>query len=186
MLKCHINGNVRSAIKLYRPRDGRSAVHARSGHETSVAHTERRTFVWVGILLTCGSWVSVPSQAATIAADLPTDFVSLERKLIQSLRESIQLQQEGATESEVRKSAENAKGPIKEFLGKWKTDQRVEGNLAWLETAKAIEELGQYYIRRGQRAALDKSTAASILKHLDAAENVLPEEEEQKKFFGLF
>lgn len=85
----------------------------------------------------------------------------------------------------MRKSADNAKGPIKEFLGKWKTDQRVEGTLVWLETAKAIEELGQYYIRRGQRAALDKSTAGSILRHLDAAESVLPPEEE-KKFLGLF
>ena len=86
---------------------------------------------------------------------------------------------------QVRKSAENAKGPIKEFLGKWKTDQRVEGTVVWLETAKAIEELGQYYIRRGQRAALDKSTATSILRHLDAAENVLPPDE-AKKFLGLF
>lgn len=86
---------------------------------------------------------------------------------------------------QVRKSADSAKGPIKEFLGKWKNDQRVEGTIVWLETAKAIEELGQYYIRRGQRAALDKSTAASILTHLDAAESVLPPEEE-KKFLGIF
>lgn len=86
---------------------------------------------------------------------------------------------------QVRRSAEAAKAPIREFIGKWKLDGRVQGDLVFTETAQALEELGQYYLKRGQRAALDSSTANSVLRHLRAAEVKLPEKED-KKFLGIF
>lgn len=85
----------------------------------------------------------------------------------------------------MRKAAEKAKEPIREFIGKWKLDRRVQGDYIFTETFQALEELGQYYLSRGQRAALDSSTANRILKHLRAAEVKLPEVED-KKFLGIF
>ena len=73
---------------------------------------------------------------------------------------------------------------MREFIDKWKFDARVQSTVALNETASALEELGQYYINRGQRAALDRRTAASILGHLDAALASLPEEEANKGFLG--
>jgi hypothetical protein len=86
---------------------------------------------------------------------------------------------------QVRKSAESAKAPIREFISKWKLDARVQGDIIFTETAQALEELGQYYLKKGQRAALDNSTANSVLRHLNAAEVQLPEKQE-KKFLGIF
>lgn len=86
---------------------------------------------------------------------------------------------------QVRKGAEKAKTPIREFIGKWKYDARVQGDYIFTETSQALEELGQYYLRRGQRASLDSSTANSVLRHLRAAEVKLPEKE-GKKFLGIF
>lgn len=86
---------------------------------------------------------------------------------------------------QVRRSAEDAKGLIREFIGKWKYDGRVQSSSIFIETAAALEELGQYYLKRGQRASIDNKTASSILGHLTAAEALLPAED-KKKFLGVF
>jgi Photosystem II Pbs27 len=92
---------------------------------------------------------------------------------------------DGRVPFQVRRAAEDAKGAIRDFIGKWKYDGRVQKSQIFTETSQALEELGQYYLRRGQRAALDNSTASSILAHLDKAETLLPAEQ-QKKILGLF
>lgn len=86
---------------------------------------------------------------------------------------------------QVRKAAEKAKEPIREFIGKWKLDRRVQGDYIFTETSQALEELGQYYLNRGQRASLDTATANNILRRLRSAEVKLPEKE-HNKFLGIF
>lgn len=100
--------------------------------------------------------------------------------------QELSLNRLGHDDVQVRKAAEQAKVPIREFIGKWKLDARVQGDLIFTETSQALEELGQYYLRRGQRAALDSSTANSVLKHLKAAEVKLPQKEGNTKFLGIF
>lgn len=85
---------------------------------------------------------------------------------------------------QVRKKADGARDSVREFINKWKFDGRVQNTAALEQTALALEELGQYYMNRGQRTALDESTALSVLGHLRAAEASLPVEEPSKGFLG--
>ena len=85
---------------------------------------------------------------------------------------------------QVRRKADQAKEPVREFINKWKDRPNVQNTLVYRETAESLEELGQYYINRGQRSALDKRTAGSILEHLKRAEAALPPEEEKKGVLG--
>jgi hypothetical protein len=87
---------------------------------------------------------------------------------------------------QVRKKADGAKLPVREFIDKWKEDARIQKSPALTETAMALEELGQYYMRRGQRAALDNDTASTVLAHLDAAEQALPVKEPSTGLLGGF
>lgn len=75
----------------------------------------------------------------------------------------------------MRRKADGARDSVRQFIDKWKRDPRVRDSEACIETAAALEELGQYYMRRGQRAALDRDSAVSILAHLAAAEAALPQ-----------
>jgi len=77
---------------------------------------------------------------------------------------------------QVRKSANNAKDPIRQFITTWKENPRVAGSVPVRELSAAVGELGQFYMRNGSRAPLDKATASSILGHLNRAESDLPEE----------
>ena len=85
---------------------------------------------------------------------------------------------------QVRKKADGAKDPVRQFISKWKDNDAVQKSPALTETREAIEELGQYYMRRGTRVALDRATADSIVKHLDRAEAALPAEEAKSGFLG--
>jgi Photosystem II Pbs27 len=86
--------------------------------------------------------------------------------------------------AQVRKKADGAKDPVRQFMSKWKGKASVESAPAYAETAQALEELGQYYMKRGQRSALDRTTANSVLAHLERAEASLPAEEAKKGLLG--
>jgi Photosystem II Pbs27 len=78
---------------------------------------------------------------------------------------------------QVRKEADGAREPVRQFISKWKSDARVQGTTPHKETLAALDELGQYYQKRGQRSALDRESADRILQHLRAARAALPDEE---------
>lgn len=156
-------------------------IHA-THNGTNVGRRQLLHQISTGLLVLCPT-----AQAAENSGDLPKDYVRLTRQLIKGLREPVELEQMGASELEVRKKADNAREPVRQFINNWKDKQSVRNTIAYRETAAALEELGQYYIRKGQRAALDKATADSILRHLDAAEAQLPVESEKKGVLsGLF
>jgi Photosystem II Pbs27 len=84
-----------------------------------------------------------------------------------------------ATLRQVRKEADGAREPVRQFISKWKNDARVQGTTPHKETLAALEELGQYYQKRGQRSALDRESAARILQHLQLARDALPPDDQQ-------
>lgn len=88
---------------------------------------------------------------------------------------------------QVRRKADSARDPVREFITKWRDASSVQRSPVFKETSSALEELGQYYMKRGQRVALDKSTVNSVLGKLERAEAGLPPEEEKKGMLrGLF
>lgn len=76
---------------------------------------------------------------------------------------------------QIRKKADMAKEPIRQFINTWKENPRVKGTVLHKELTAALEELGQFYMKNGQRTPIDKSTSAAILNHLNRAEMQLPE-----------
>lgn len=87
----------------------------------------------------------------------------------------------------MRRKADNARDPVREFINKWKPDPRVENSTTLRELSGALSDLGQYYMQRGQRAAVDKGTATQLLARLERAEAALPAEETKKgPFSNLF
>lgn len=85
---------------------------------------------------------------------------------------------------QVRRKADNARDPVREFIGKWKKDLRVQNSPTYRELSGALSDLGQYYMERGQRAAVDKRTASRIMARLENAEAALPAEEPKEGFLS--
>ena len=89
-----------------------------------------------------------------------------------------------AARVQVRRRADNAREPVREFLTRWKSDSRVIGSRTYGEMSGTLSDLGQYYMKRGQRSAIDRETADKLLARLDVAEGGLPEEEARQGLLG--
>lgn len=55
-------------------------------------------------------------------------YAKLAPKLVDALLDSIQLEEDGANEFEVRRKADAAKPLVREFVGRWKEDRQLEGD----------------------------------------------------------
>ena len=126
-----------------------------------------------------------PSNFDFPVIELPKDFVDLAYDLIDALRDAIETDLSGAPEREVRRKAEPAKDLVKRFINTWSSSSAIAETTACSEIRAAVQELGEFYRTKGQRAGMTKDVANSILEHLSEAEKALPERAEKKSFLGL-
>ncbi|KAK9823752.1 hypothetical protein WJX72_005160 [[Myrmecia] bisecta] len=105
---------------------------------------------------------------------LPKGYEDLARKLVQALKESIVVDRDGATENEIRRKADPAKDLVKQWVSKWNGDRIVKDEDSYKQVTAALQELGAFYTKNGQRSRLTKATAESLLAKLQAAEDALP------------
>mmetsp|Transcript_9059 Transcript_9059/g.16337 ORF Transcript_9059/g.16337 Transcript_9059/m.16337 type:complete len:209 (-) Transcript_9059:161-787(-) len=145
-----------------------------------VSATDRRA-----LLLGAGLAVLVPGRSQAEEGGLPKGYAKLAPKLVDSLLDSIQLEEEGANEFEVRRKADEAKPLVREFVAKWKEDSRLSGERSQKEIKEGLRLLGEFYMKNGQRVALPRAVVDEVRGHLLAAKAALPEAEEKKGFLGF-
>jgi len=126
-----------------------------------------------------------PSNFNFPVMELPKDFVDLAYDLIDALRESIDTDLSGAPEREVRRKAEPAKDLVKRFINTWSGSSAIAETTACSEIREAVQELGEFYRTRGQRAGMTTEVAQRILDHLTEAEKALPGKPEKKSLLGF-
>lgn len=114
---------------------------------------------------------------------LPSGYEETARSLISVLRDSIEADLSGAPEQEVRRKADPAKDLVRRFFTKWKNVAVVQNDESYHRLTEAIQDLGKFYTKRGQRARLEIDIGNDILSELDAAEAALPPVSERKNMF---
>eukprot|EP00877_Chromochloris_zofingiensis_P012960 jgi/Chrzof1/7918/Cz02g41080.t1_PSB27C[v5.2] len=118
--------------------------------------------------------------------ELPKAYRNTASKLVSTLKATIQAEADGAEEREVRRTADPAKEQVREFVGKWRDDPAVRGDVSHSEIIAALEELGAFYRQQGPRARLSRAVRERILGHLSAVEAALPAEPDRpKSLLGL-
>ncbi len=107
-------------------------------------------------------------------SNLPKSYVKLAREIEKTLRSTIELEVEGASDAEIRRSGEPVKALYRELLGKYDADARVSGDASYLALTDAFLELGNFYRANGPKARLTNAVRASVLDKLDAVQGALP------------
>lgn len=82
--------------------------------------------------------------------------------------------------AQVRRAADPAKSLVREFLSRWRGNPAVEGQESYRQLSAAIQQLGAFYQRSGQRTRLSGEVGRAVLDTLDAAEAALPPREEAR------
>eukprot|EP00803_Ostreobium_quekettii_P004319 evm.model.scf_1518.5 EVM.evm.TU.scf_1518.5 scf_1518:34645-36883(+) len=98
------------------------------------------------------------------------------RELVKVLVESIELEESGAPEAEVRRAADPSKQLVKDFLSASLDSETISKEASYKEISVALKELGQFYLKAGQRSRLPADLAAEIKTHLLAAQDALPKD----------
>eukprot|EP00884_Botryococcus_braunii_P000318 jgi/Botrbrau1/10287/Bobra.0120s0009.1 len=106
---------------------------------------------------------------------LPKSYEDSALKLVAALKESIEVDLSDAEERELRRTANTAKDLVREWMTKWSSSPVVQGSESHRQIRAAIQELGEFYIKQGQRARLPSSLGQSLLARLDAAATSLGE-----------
>ena len=105
-------------------------------------------------------------------------------QLVHALQASITTDLSGAEEREVRRIADPAKDLVREFLTRWRGEEAVlRQETSYREINAAIQELGQFYLRNGQRTRMSEDAGNAILRRLADAEDALPAQEEKRSLF---
>ncbi|KAJ9515812.1 hypothetical protein QJQ45_008652 [Haematococcus lacustris] len=124
--------------------------------------------VWVVLLL----WIVMMVLLLWVLVALAA-YQEVVRQAAASLRDSIQADQEGKKETEVRRKADPAKEALQQFVRKWRDDRRVVGHPSHTEVLAVMSELGAFYQVAGPRARLPSDVQARLLLHVNAAEAAL-------------
>lgn len=144
--------------------------------------TARRTILigalWAAIAPSLAAFVPPPAAAA--ATELPQRYVDTARSLVDALREAVYSDLNGDPEREVRRKADPAKDLVRQFMTRWRDEQEVSGEVSYSELTAAIRQLGEFYLKNGQRARLSDEVGQALLARLDAAEAALPPPPEKK------
>ncbi|KAG7669531.1 hypothetical protein Ndes2526B_g05872 [Nannochloris sp. 'desiccata'] len=167
----------------------RTAVHARCSNypqNTQPSNLERREIL-IGVLFTpvLAATSLVTPLPATAAADidLPKGYLDTARSLVIALRDAVDTDLSGAPEREVRRKADPAKDLVRQFMTRWKDVPLVRDDVSYTQLTGAIKELGEFYMKNGQRSRLPENVGQVLLARLEAAENALPPETEKKSIF---
>ncbi|KAI5070112.1 hypothetical protein GOP47_0014455 [Adiantum capillus-veneris] len=102
---------------------------------------------------------------------LPKSYLKSARNVVKSLKES--LKEESSKEVDVRKSADQAKEAIRDYLQNWRGQKAVESEDSYKALEGAIKILGSFYTKQGPRALLPSDVKSEILKSLEVADSAL-------------
>lgn len=184
-----------SALVVGSRREARHAQHVRSPVYTHCSngpqhnqpsHSDRREIL-IGALLTpiMAATSLVAPNSATAAADieLPKGYLDTARSLVDALRDAIDTDLSGAEEREVRRKADPAKDLVRQFMTRWKDAPIVRDDVSYTQLTGAIRDLGEFYMKNGQRSRLPENVGQALLARLEAAENALPPETVKKSIF---
>ena len=165
----------------------RIAVHTRcsnSPENNRPLNSDRRDIL-IGALLTpiviTTSLATPPPATADVA--LPKGYQDTARSLVEALRDAVDTDLSGAPEREVRRKADPAKDLVRQFMTKWKDVPLVREDVSYTQLTGAIRDIGEFYMKNGQRARLPENVGQALLARLDAAEIALPPETEKKSIF---
>ena len=117
---------------------------------------------------------------STPAGAAGTRSYALARSLVEALRDAVYSDLSGAPEREVRRKADPAKDLVRQFMTRWRDEREVAGEESYTELTAAIRQLGEFYLKNGQRARLSEEVGQALLAKLDAAEAALPPPPEKK------
>lgn len=122
---------------------------------------------------------SAPAFAASTIlqyeeSKLPKEYQELSSKLTHALTEAIEMDLSLAPEREVRRTADQAKGLVKDWILNWRDNRMVMSSTSHKQIKSSIQELGRFYTTNGQRARLSSETGKAILEKLNAASAALP------------
>eukprot|EP01025_Chloroclados_australasicus_P033412 TRINITY_DN3408_c0_g1_i5.p2 TRINITY_DN3408_c0_g1~~TRINITY_DN3408_c0_g1_i5.p2 ORF type:complete len:191 (+),score=11.28 TRINITY_DN3408_c0_g1_i5:66-638(+) len=136
---------------------------------------KRRQFVATTLIGTVGicKFAKAGIFGDAVESRLPKGYLDTTTKLVSNLKESIETELGGAEEREVRRKADSAKEQVREFVSKWRDDPRVKADASYVNVTGALQELGQFYMKYGQRSRLSESVANSVIQQLNSAELAL-------------
>ncbi|KAK9809325.1 hypothetical protein WJX73_004850 [Symbiochloris irregularis] len=133
-----------------------------------------RRLILVGPLLFGFAGCASSHARPWVLAILPTEYTKVASKLIGALRASIEADLSDADEREVRKKADPAKEMIRTWVLKWRDDPSVSTDTSHRQITATIQQLGDFYLKKGQRARLPRTFGESLLAKLQAADLALP------------
>lgn len=169
----------------------RSPIHTRcsNSHQHNQPLNSDRRDLLIGAVLTpivVATGLVAPfraTAAADVVVQLPKGYLDTARSLVIALRDAVDTDLSGAEEREVRRKADPAKELVREFMTKWKDAPLVKDDVSYTQLTGAIKDLGEFYMKNGQRSRLSESVGQALLTRLDAAENALPASTEKKSIF---
>jgi Photosystem II Pbs27 len=170
----------------------RSAVYTRCSitpQNNQLSSIERRNIligVFLNPIVAATSLLSplpAPAAAAADNIELPKGYLDTARSLVEALRDAVDTDLSGAPEREVRRKADPAKDLVRQFMTRWKDVPLVKDDVSYTQLTGAIKELGEFYMKNGQRSRLPDDIGQALLARLEAAENALPPEIEKKSIF---
>ena len=109
-------------------------------------------------------------------AKRPKGYDKLAKEIAKTIKETIELEASGATESEIRKSGDPVKGMYRELLTKYDSDSRVNRDASYVSLTDAFLELGNFYRANGPKARLTKPVQESVLEKLRVVEDTLEQQ----------
>jgi len=110
------------------------------------------------------------------AAAQPKGYAEAAGKLVEGLQGALELEQEGASEGEVRRAGEQTKPLIRDFLVKYGAGAQDVPE-SYQDLSGVLGDLGAFYRDNGPRAALPNDKLSALLGQLEAAREQLAREE---------
>ncbi|KAH6557123.1 hypothetical protein KP509_1Z133300 [Ceratopteris richardii] len=112
-----------------------------------------------------------PNEKTKSGKLVPKGYLKSARNVVKTLKES--LKEESSKESDVRRSADQAKEAIRDYLSNWKGQKAVESEESYKALEGVFRILGAFYAKEGPRAVLPSSLKSEILTNLEVAEAAL-------------
>ena len=103
----------------------------------------------------------------------PKSYTKLVRDITGAIRKTVELEAEGASMSEIRKSGDPVKAFYRELLTKYDSDVRVNKDPTFVSLTNVFLELGSFYRANGPNARLSDAVQASVLSKLDEIDAIV-------------
>ena len=145
------------------------------------AASDRRQMIIAGLLAPLGAAMILSTPTPAVAdVPLPQGYQDTARSLVIALRDAVDADLSGAEEREVRRKADPAKDLVRQFMSRWRDVPIVREDPSYTQLTGTIKDLGEFYMKNGQRARLPEDVGKALLARLDVAEGALPPAPEKK------